>query len=87
MCICINCFYYNICPINLNLENIQTNNYKKSQISELSFYPSFVVVNLSIFSQQLSDELEFDVIECNSFLEKPKMWIISKKLNNYKKYT
>jgi hypothetical protein len=38
------------------------------------------VVNLNIFSQQLRDELEFDVIECNSFLEKPKMWILSKRL-------
>lgn len=80
MCICINCFYYNICPINLNLENRQKNSYKKSLQTKFSFHPNFVVVNLNIFSQQLNDELEFDIIECNSFLEKPKMWIISKRL-------
>lgn len=80
MCICINCSYYNICSINLNLENIQTNRNKKLTTAKSKFYPDFAVVNLNIFSQQLKSELEFDVIECNSFLEKPKMWILSKRL-------
>jgi hypothetical protein len=80
MCICINCFYYNICSLNLNLEIIQTNKDKKLTTAKFKLHPNFAVVNLNIFSQQLKDELEFDVIECNSFLEKPKMWILSKRL-------
>jgi len=80
MCICINCFYYNICSLNLNLETIQTNKDKKLTTAKFKKYPNFTVVNLNIFSRQLRDELEFDVIECNSFLEKPKMWILSKRL-------
>lgn len=80
MCICINCFYYNICSLNLSLETIQINKDKKLTTAKFKKYPNFAVVNLNIFSQQLRDELEFDVIECNSFLEKPKMWILSKRL-------
>lgn len=85
MCICINCFYYNICSLNLRLETIQINKDKKLITAKFKLYPNFAVVNLNIFSQQLRDELEFDVIECNSFLEKPKMWILSKRLKKSEK--
>jgi hypothetical protein len=74
MCICINCFYYNPCILNTNLENFQINK---------NFYPVQTFINLNLFVNFSKDEVEFDVIECNSFLEKPKNWIISKKLKKY----
>ena len=77
MCICINCFFYSDCNLNKKLENYTSN--KKYY----SYSPIKTKLILNIFNKDLKNDIfssfEYDVIECESFIEKPYHWIKTKK--------
>lgn len=73
MCICLNCSYLNICKQYFFVEK----NHKELNINKnAKFLPSQSIINIIMFQTQKTLEIEFDIIECLSFKEKPGKWII-----------
>nr|YP_008965771.1 conserved hypothetical plastid protein [Porphyridium purpureum]ATJ02964.1 hypothetical protein [Porphyridium purpureum]BAO23747.1 conserved hypothetical plastid protein [Porphyridium purpureum] len=72
MCICINCHYINKCNtyyfidkehgnINRNLSN--------------SFMPQSSIIDANIYKNKNLVNIDWDVTECLSFVEKPGIWL------------
>nr|YP_009315111.1 Hypothetical protein ycf34 [Titanophycus setchellii]SCW23566.1 Hypothetical protein ycf34 [Titanophycus setchellii] len=72
MCICINCVYVQQCST-YKFVTIQHNGNNNSSIKNI-FEPSYSVlqVNYSDINNHL--QIDWDVIECLSFLEDPGSW-------------
>lgn len=73
MCICLNCQYLNVC---------KQYNFIEKKHNELhinnnpSFLPSQTIINVNFSYIDKFIEIEWDVIECLSFKEKPGKWLL-----------
>nr|YP_010337364.1 hypothetical protein MW436_pgp110 [Pulvinaster venetus]UNJ16949.1 hypothetical protein [Pulvinaster venetus] len=76
MCICINCLYVNKCGTYYIIE-------KQHNQSHLNSNPLFIahspILNVSVTSDKLNIKIDWDVVECLSYIEDPGKW-----LNYYK---
>lgn len=73
MCICINCLYVHKCS---TYKNIQKQHKKYSEQDRQLFNPLDPVINVNICNTSGSFEVDWDVTECLSFIDKPGNWII-----------
>lgn len=74
MCICINCLYIENCSIyNIIREQHSKNIFSKKDLFSV-FSPHAPIVNVNITSQYLLLKVDWDVIECLSFIDKPGNW-------------
>nr|YP_010336975.1 hypothetical protein MW574_pgp107 [Madagascaria erythrocladioides]QUE29008.1 Ycf34 [Madagascaria erythrocladioides]UNJ16560.1 hypothetical protein [Madagascaria erythrocladioides] len=73
MCICINCHHVNNCSTYFSIE-------KQHQKTHLNLAPEFVpqypVINVNIIRSDLDLKIDWDVVECMSFVENPGKWLI-----------
>lgn len=72
MCICLNCNYVIVCKSYFLVEK----NHKETNLnSNDEFVPSQTITNINFLSTKKNLEIEWDIIECLSFKEKPAKWI------------
>nr|YP_010873146.1 hypothetical protein ycf34 [Nemalion vermiculare]WGV34465.1 hypothetical protein ycf34 [Nemalion vermiculare] len=73
MCICINCIYVHDCS---TYEQIRKQHNKLKTVINKKFEAAdpIVYVNISNFSD--ATNIDWDIIECLSFVEKPGYWVI-----------
>jgi hypothetical protein len=73
MCICLNCNYLNVCQQYFLIEK----NHNEVNInSNPRFIPTQSIININLFLSKKNDiDLEWDIVECLSFKEKPGKWI------------
>jgi len=72
MCICLNCQYLNVCKqYNFIEKNHCEPNINKNPI----FLPSQTIININFFYIDEFIQIEWDVVECLSFKEKPGKWV------------
>nr|YP_010336496.1 hypothetical protein MW557_pgp192 [Rhodospora sordida]UNJ14902.1 hypothetical protein [Rhodospora sordida] len=74
MCICINCNYVKKCSIYRLIEKHHQQFDINSQKIEKLFIPYSFVININILSKSES-RLDWDVVECVSFIEAPGKWL------------
>nr|YP_009313268.1 Hypothetical protein ycf34 [Dichotomaria marginata]SCW21522.1 Hypothetical protein ycf34 [Dichotomaria marginata] len=71
MCICINCLY---------VHNCSTYQYIKQQHQEIHkviisrFNPINTVINVNLYNNYKRVQLDWDIVECLSFIDKPGYW-------------
>lgn len=77
MCICINCYHVINCSTYYSIE-------KQHQRKQFNSSPCFVaqlpIIKVNIVKSDTKTELDWDVIECMSFVESPGKWLLSQKL-------
>nr|QCI05544.1 hypothetical protein [Crouania attenuata] len=74
MCICVNCRHIKICRTYLFIEQ-QHKQQKKIDIVK-QFVPSNTIVTVNLYYRTyMNIKLDWDLIECSSFIEKPGYWI------------
>nr|YP_009312859.1 Hypothetical protein ycf34 [Helminthora furcellata]SCW21113.1 Hypothetical protein ycf34 [Helminthora furcellata]SCW23973.1 Hypothetical protein ycf34 [Helminthora furcellata] len=73
MCICINCLYVHKCST-YQFVTIQHNENKHYSSMTTIFHPIDPILNANFKEINMSMEVDWDVIECLSFLEKPGNW-------------
>nr|YP_009391615.1 hypothetical protein [Laurenciella marilzae]ARW59759.1 hypothetical protein [Laurenciella marilzae] len=72
MCICINCRHIHNC----NTYYFIKKQHNKSLIDEkMSFNPTSTIINVNINKKKQLVFIDWDLIECLSFVEKPGNWI------------
>nr|YP_010152879.1 conserved hypothetical plastid protein [Olisthodiscus luteus]QQW50540.1 conserved hypothetical plastid protein [Olisthodiscus luteus] len=74
MCVCINCFYLTFCSRYYLFEKIGL---EANTAKYPFFYPFLVnvVFHIKMKNQSISSiTLEWDIIECLSFVDKPGLW-------------
>nr|QCI04487.1 hypothetical protein [Antithamnion hubbsii] len=76
MCICINCRHLHYCKTYSFIET-QHNLSKKHDISSFIPINTLMQINLKIYNNQYT--LDWDLIECLSFIEYPGSWLIVQK--------
>nr|YP_010726252.1 hypothetical protein P8481_pgp145 [Hypnea brasiliensis]WCH55300.1 hypothetical protein [Hypnea brasiliensis]WDY84727.1 hypothetical protein [Hypnea brasiliensis] len=74
MCICINCQHVKDCTT-YKIILIQ-HNQRVSSKSNTIFTPSNTLIQININQNLYSMKLEWDLVECASFVEKPGFWLI-----------
>lgn len=74
MCICINCVYVNSC---ITYQKIMKQHCFSLIKSEAKFNPSKPIISVNIYYDKESMEIDWDIIECLSFLDSPARWIES----------
>lgn len=75
MCICINCLHVHKCS---TYKNIQKQHKKYYEQDEPAFDPLDPVIYVNLCNTSRSFEVDWDVIECLSFVDKPGNWVILK---------
>nr|YP_009393491.1 hypothetical protein [Bostrychia simpliciuscula]ARW62053.1 hypothetical protein [Bostrychia simpliciuscula] len=76
MCICINCRHIDYCKT-YNFINKQHLNEKKNlKKIQLLFIPKNIVINININKKDMYTTIDWDLIECLSFIEKPGNWLL-----------
>lgn len=71
MCICLNCYYINVCKQYFIIEE----NHEEKHINEKpNFLASQSITNINFFQNTKYFEIEYDIVECLSFKEKPSKW-------------
>nr|QUE28820.1 Ycf34 [Porphyropsis coccinea] len=79
MCICINCYHVNNCSTYFSIEK----QHKQLPInSKPAFVPQSPIINVNILSQDLDISLDWDVVECLSFVEFPGKWMTCQQIKN-----
>nr|YP_010726632.1 hypothetical protein P8482_pgp087 [Hypnea edeniana]WCH54703.1 hypothetical protein [Hypnea edeniana]WDY85107.1 hypothetical protein [Hypnea edeniana] len=73
MCICINCRHVKDC-ITYKIILIQ-HNQSVSRKNDIVFTPSNTLVQININQSLYHMKLEWDLVECSSFVEKPGFWL------------
>ena len=77
MCICVNCYHVTNCSTYYSIE-------KQHQKQKLSINPSFIpqspIIKVNIIQYKTTTELDWDVVECASFVEAPGKWLLSQQL-------
>nr|QUE29372.1 Ycf34 [Erythrotrichia longistipitata] len=77
MCICINCYHVINCSTYYSIE-------KQHKKQQFDYHPSYVaqlpIIKVNITKNNTETELDWDVIECVSFVESPGKWLLSQKL-------
>jgi len=72
MCICLNCQYISVCQQYYFIEK----NHCESNINKKpTFLPSQSITKINVLSINNQVEVEWDIIECLSFKEKPGNWL------------
>nr|QCI05184.1 hypothetical protein [Centroceras clavulatum] len=71
MCICINCKHMNYCSTYYFIE-VQHNKKKYQNIKNFTPINTLIQINLKLKSKHYI--LDWDLIECLSFIEKPGSW-------------
>nr|YP_009396780.1 hypothetical protein [Ophidocladus simpliciusculus]ARW65966.1 hypothetical protein [Ophidocladus simpliciusculus] len=74
MCICINCRHIHYCQTYLFIEKQHKINQVK--VNKSLFMPIYTIVNIKFNKQYKKISLDWDLIECLSFVEKPGHWLI-----------
>nr|YP_009296793.1 hypothetical protein Bangp_054 [Bangiopsis subsimplex]AOM66136.1 hypothetical protein Bangp_054 [Bangiopsis subsimplex]ARO90307.1 conserved hypothetical plastid protein [Bangiopsis subsimplex] len=73
MCICINCKYVNNCSIYNLVEDQHSQGHISNQKKNI-FSPYLSVININIITN-IANRLDWDVVECLSYIEKPGEWL------------
>lgn len=77
MCVCINCYHVTNCSTYFSIE-------KQHQKTKLNINPNFVpqspIIKVNLISNGNKTELDWDVIECTSFVEEPGKWLLLQRL-------
>jgi len=74
MCICVNCKHIKKCKTYLFIQK-QHQQKIKSNINN-PFIPSNTIITINInHIKNFSTKLDWDLIECSSFIEKPGYWL------------
>nr|YP_009398425.1 hypothetical protein [Lophocladia kuetzingii]ARW67611.1 hypothetical protein [Lophocladia kuetzingii] len=73
MCICINCRHIHKCKMYAFIE--EQHNNKNRPLQSILFSPNFTIINVNINKKDNILSLDWDLIECLSFIEKPGYWI------------
>nr|WCH56294.1 hypothetical protein [Hypnea sp.] len=73
MCICINCQHISICTT----YKIILKQHKQSirEKNSLIFTPDHTLIKVNISQRLYSIKIEWDLVECSSFAEKPGCWL------------
>ena len=74
MCICINCRHVRNC---ITYQLVQKQHQQDIYLSTLFFIPSDTIIQININSYPTSSKLDWDLIECLSFVEQPGQWLLS----------
>ena len=69
MCICVNCRHIKKCQTYIFIEKQHKNNVSKVQ--NTSFIPVNTLIQINIQKKKEFTHLDWDLIECLSFVEKP----------------
>ena len=72
MCVCLNCSHIFNCDIYFLIE---ANHSKSVNHVPIQFFASSPVIIISSFLQKITIQLEWDVVNCNSYNEKPGNWV------------
>nr|QUE29196.1 Ycf34 [Erythrotrichia welwitschii] len=75
MCICINCYHVMNCSTYYSVE--KQHKKQKEKINS-SFVAESPIIKVNIIRYNNTSELDWDVIECISFVEAPGKWLFSK---------
>nr|ARW68271.1 hypothetical protein [Chondria sp. (in: red algae)] len=78
MCICINCRHIHYC-LTYEFINKQHNRQFKYMTNNLNFAPINTVINVNLSRRQSLIYIDWDLIECLSFVEKPGYWLVQRK--------
>nr|ARO91053.1 conserved hypothetical plastid protein [Flintiella sanguinaria] len=79
MCICINCIYINSC---IQYSIIEKNHKEKFFNPYASFEPVSPIINVNLYNKNNSIDIDWDLIECLSFVESPGKWL--NKVNRFR---
>nr|YP_009295353.1 hypothetical chloroplast RF34 [Dasya binghamiae]AOH77365.1 hypothetical chloroplast RF34 [Dasya binghamiae] len=72
MCICVNCRHMNQCQTYIFIEKQHKNiNLKYKYIN---FMPIHTLIQINIQKKMNYTSIDWDLIECLSFVEKPGLW-------------
>nr|YP_009313474.1 Hypothetical protein ycf34 [Galaxaura rugosa]SCW21728.1 Hypothetical protein ycf34 [Galaxaura rugosa] len=71
MCICINCLYVHKCS---TYKYIQQQHQGNTNIVPPEFYPINTIINVNLYNNNIPLQLDWDIIECMSFIDKPGYW-------------
>lgn len=72
MCICINCRHVHNCTI---YQIIQKQHKQKIHYSDIMFSPSDTLINININLSENLTTIDWDLVECLSFIEYPGKWL------------
>ena len=73
MCICINCKHINYCK---TYSLIESKHKIEAKHNIYTFIPNHTVIQINLKKQTKNYLLDWDLIECLSFIEKPGSWKI-----------
>lgn len=71
MCICINCKYILICDTYKTIEKQHKN---VQLINKNIFFPQNTIIDANLQYYNKENEIDWDIVECLSFIEKPGYW-------------
>ena len=74
MCICINCMYVNNCVTYQKIMKQHCSNIIKQ---EVQFNPYHPIICVNVYYNNEAMEVDWDIVECLSFLDSPGRWIKS----------
>nr|QUE29611.1 Ycf34 [Erythrotrichia foliiformis] len=77
MCICVNCYHVTNCSTYYSIEKQHS---KEKVNPHPNFVPQSPIIKVNIIQEYAKTELDWDVIECTSFVEVPGKWLLSQKL-------
>nr|YP_010338069.1 hypothetical protein MW556_pgp153 [Erythrolobus coxiae]UNJ17654.1 hypothetical protein [Erythrolobus coxiae] len=79
MCICINCIHIQAC----NKILIKSNENKNVKIKkEYCFNPISPVIDVKLYNHAKLIKIEWDLVECLSFVELPGQWLKTRQLKS-----
>ena len=73
MCICINCLYVHECSTYQNIQKQHGTSFAKNK---LLFNPLDPIIHVNISNNSKSLQIDWDITECLSFVDKPGHWVI-----------
>nr|YP_010338434.1 hypothetical protein MW432_pgp197 [Rhodaphanes brevistipitata]UNJ18384.1 hypothetical protein [Rhodaphanes brevistipitata] len=76
MCICINCKYVKNCSTYFLIEKQHR---QENKDINYKFIPQLAIININIIFSSL-EKLDWDVIECLSYVEDPGIWLQNRKI-------
>lgn len=76
MCICVNCRHTHRCQTYFFIEQQHFKFKKHLKDFKFIFMPQNTVININIKQKEISTVIDWDLIECSSFTEKPGNWLI-----------
>jgi len=69
MCICINCKYVKTCSMYQVIEQ----QHKQEMLIKAQFIPNHSIIRINLISS--TSQVDWDLIECMSFVEYPGKWL------------